>query len=100
MPIQHLAYEPTDKALASLHSSPFVPTIENAPLPSGFIQPKFTTYEGKTEPYMYLCHFRQVMVVYRRNEALMCILFPSSLGDLGLTWFERLLEGSIVSWRN
>ncbi|XP_028067432.1 uncharacterized protein LOC114270183 [Camellia sinensis] len=38
------------------------------------------------------------MAMYRRNKALMCILFPSSLGDLGLTWFERLLEGSITSW--
>ncbi|KAF5937722.1 hypothetical protein HYC85_025228 [Camellia sinensis] len=52
----------------------------------------------KTDPYMHLSHFRQVMVVYRRNEALMYILFPSSLGDLGLTWFERLPEGSIASW--
>ncbi|GMP86335.1 hypothetical protein CsSME_00039144 [Camellia sinensis var. sinensis] len=38
------------------------------------------------------------MAVYRRNKALMCILFPSSLGDLGLTWFKRLPEGSIASW--
>ncbi|KAF5932950.1 hypothetical protein HYC85_029121 [Camellia sinensis] len=98
MPVPHLACEPTDKALARLHSSSFVPVIENAPLPSGFIRPKFTTYEGKTDPYMHLSHFRQVMAVYRRNEALMCILFPSSLGDLGLTWFERLPEGSIASW--
>ncbi|XP_028101261.1 uncharacterized protein LOC114300592 [Camellia sinensis] len=28
----------------------------------------------------------------------MCILFPSSLGDPGLTWFERLPKGSIASW--
>ncbi|KAF5933814.1 hypothetical protein HYC85_029985 [Camellia sinensis] len=98
MPIPRLTYEPTDKALARLQTSPFVPAIENAPLPSGFLQPKFTTYEGKTDPYSHLSHFRQVMAVYRRNEALMCILFPSSLGDLGLTWFEKLPEGSIASW--
>ena len=97
MLVPHLVYEPTDKALARLHSSLFVPAIENAPLPSGFIQPKFTTYEGKTDPYMHLSHFRQVMAVYQRNEALMCILFPSSLGDLGLTWFEKLPECSIAS---
>ncbi|KAF5931842.1 hypothetical protein HYC85_028013 [Camellia sinensis] len=97
IPIPYLVYEPTDKALARLHSSLFIPAIENAPLPSGFIQPKFTTYEKKTDPYMHLSHFRQVMAVYRQNEALMCILFPSSLGDLGLTWFERLPEGSIAS---
>lgn len=98
MPVPRPAYEPADKALARLQTSPFVSAIENAPLPSGFLQPKFNTYEGKTDPYSHLSHFRQVMAVYRRNEALMCILFPSSLGDLGLTWFEKLPEGSIASW--
>ena len=28
----------------------------------------------------------------------MCIMFPSSLGDMGLAWFKRLPEGSIASW--
>ena len=82
MPIPYLAYEPTDKALARLHSSLFVPAIENALLPSGIIQPKFTQYEGKIAHYIHLSHFHQVMAVYQRNVALMCILFPSSLGDL------------------
>ncbi|GMP78455.1 hypothetical protein CsSME_00034378 [Camellia sinensis var. sinensis] len=50
MPEPRLAYEPADKMLARLQSSLFVPTIENALLPSGFHQPKFTTYEGKSEP--------------------------------------------------
>ncbi|XP_028112782.1 uncharacterized protein LOC114310878 [Camellia sinensis] len=98
MSMSRLAYEPADKVLARLQNLLFVPKIKNAPLPSGFHQPKFTTYEEKSDPYMYLSHFRQVMAVYRRNEALMCILFPSSLGDLGLTWFERLPEGNIASW--
>ena len=64
MPLPRPAYEPTDKALARLHTLPFVPASENAPLPSGFLQPKFTTYEGKTDPYMHLSTFRQVMAVY------------------------------------
>ncbi|KAI8020887.1 hypothetical protein LOK49_LG03G03086, partial [Camellia lanceoleosa] len=98
MPMPHPAYEPADKALARLQTSPFVPAIENAPLPSGFVQPKFTTYEGKTDPYSHLSHFRVSWSDIGVNEALMCILFPSSLGDLGLTWFEKLPEGSIASW--
>ncbi|XP_028080453.1 uncharacterized protein LOC114282024 [Camellia sinensis] len=98
MPVPRLAYEPANKALVRLQSSLFVPAIENALLPLFFHQPKFTTYEGKLDPYMHLSHFRQVMAIYRRDKALMCILFPSSLGDLGLTWFERLPKGSIASW--
>ncbi|XP_028123101.1 uncharacterized protein LOC114320177 [Camellia sinensis] len=98
IPKPRLAYELADKTLARLQSSPFVLIMENAPLPSGFHQPKFTTYEGKSDPYMHLSHFRQVMAVYRRNKPLMCIMFPSSLGNMCLTWFERLPEGSIASW--
>ena len=37
MSLPRPAYEPTDKALARLQTSPFVPAIENAPLPSGFL---------------------------------------------------------------
>ena len=37
MPLPRPAYEPTDKALARLQTSPFVPVIENAPLPSSFL---------------------------------------------------------------
>ncbi|KAF5931889.1 hypothetical protein HYC85_028060 [Camellia sinensis] len=37
IPEPRLAYEPADKALARLQSSPFVPTIENAPLPSALV---------------------------------------------------------------
>ncbi|XP_028055991.1 uncharacterized protein LOC114260136 [Camellia sinensis] len=29
----------------------------------------------------------------------MCLIFPSSLGELGLEWFERLLEKSIERWQ-
>lgn len=39
------------------------------------------------------------MAGHRRNNALMCLIFPASLGELGLKWFERLLEGSIEGWQ-
>ncbi|XP_028081327.1 uncharacterized protein LOC114282779 [Camellia sinensis] len=39
------------------------------------------------------------MAGYRRNNALMCLIFPSSLSELGLKWFERLLEESIERWQ-
>ncbi|GFY97881.1 hypothetical protein Acr_12g0004220 [Actinidia rufa] len=31
-------------------------------------------------------------------DALMCQVFPSSLGDLGMKWFDKLLPGSIESF--
>ncbi|XP_028118136.1 uncharacterized protein LOC114315724 [Camellia sinensis] len=39
------------------------------------------------------------MASYRRNNALTCLIFPSSLDELGLKWFERMLEESIERWQ-
>ncbi|XP_028122724.1 uncharacterized protein LOC114319862 [Camellia sinensis] len=39
------------------------------------------------------------MAGYRRNDALMCLIFSSSLGELGLKWFERLPEENIERWQ-
>lgn len=88
-----------DTDLARLSATPLSMEIETTPLPAGFHQPKFTLYDGKTDPYMHVSHFRQVMAGHRRNDALMCLIFPSSLGELGLKWFERLPEGSIERWQ-
>ncbi|CAL5381972.1 unnamed protein product [Camellia sinensis] len=88
-----------DSDLARLSATPFSVEIETTLLPAGFHQPKFTLYDGKTDPYMHISHFLQVMAGRRRNDALMCLIFPSSLGELGLKWFERLPEGSIERWQ-
>ncbi|XP_028108645.1 uncharacterized protein LOC114307433 [Camellia sinensis] len=90
---------PLDKDLARLSATPFSLKIETTPLPAGFHQPKFTVYDGKTDPYIHVSHFRHVMARYKRNDALMCLIFPSSLGELGLKWFERLSEESIKKWQ-
>ncbi|XP_028052244.1 uncharacterized protein LOC114256762 [Camellia sinensis] len=39
------------------------------------------------------------MAGHRCNDALMCLIFLASLGELGLKWFERLPEGSIKGWQ-
>ncbi|XP_028090125.1 uncharacterized protein LOC114290417 [Camellia sinensis] len=39
------------------------------------------------------------MSLWSRDEALMCKVFPSSLGETGLRWFDRLLAGSIHGWK-
>ncbi|CAL5410301.1 unnamed protein product [Camellia sinensis] len=88
-----------DKELARLTATPLSPEIKGTPLPAGFHQPKFTLYDGKTDPYMHVSHYRQVMAGHRHNDALMCLIFPASLGELGLKWFERFPEGSIEGWQ-
>ena len=41
-----------------------------------------------------------MMSFYSGKDGLMCKLFPSSLGEAGLLWFDRLPRGSISSLRD
>ncbi|XP_075633861.1 uncharacterized protein LOC142606384 [Castanea sativa] len=38
------------------------------------------------------------MAVHSKNEAVMCKVFPSSLGPVAMRWFNGLKEGSISSF--
>ena len=40
------------------------------------------------------------MVVHSKNEALMCKVFPSSLGLVAMRWFDGLGAGSIDSFKD
>ena len=37
--------------------------------------------------------------MHSKSEALMCKLFPSSLGPMAMRWFDSLKEGSINSFK-
>ena len=39
------------------------------------------------------------MVVHANNEALMCKVFPSSLGPVAMLWFDALEEGLVGSFK-
>ena len=39
------------------------------------------------------------MAVHSKNEALMCKVFPSSLGPVAMRWFDGLRVGSIDSFK-
>uniref|UniRef100_A0A2N9FUQ9 Retrotransposon gag domain-containing protein n=1 Tax=Fagus sylvatica TaxID=28930 RepID=A0A2N9FUQ9_FAGSY len=39
------------------------------------------------------------MAIHNSNNAFMCRVFPSSLGEVGLRWFDHLEHGSIRSWK-
>ena len=47
----------------------------------------------------HVSHFNQRMVVHSKNEALMCKVFPSSLGVVAMIWFDGLEEGLISSFQ-
>ena len=86
------------KALHQISKSPFTRRIDRAKLPHRFTQPTFTIYNGRTDPVEHVSHFNQRMAVHSRNEALVCKVFPFSLGPIATRWFNGLDEGSISSF--
>ena len=87
------------RALDQLSKSPFTRHIERATLPRRFQQPAFTFYNGNTDPVEYVSQFNQRMAVHSKNEALMCKVFPSSLGPVAMRWFNGLKTNSVDSYR-
>ena len=59
----------------------------------------FTMYNGRTDPVEHVSHFNQRMVVHSKNEALICKVFPSSLGPVAMRWFDGLRASSINSFK-
>ena len=47
----------------------------------------------------HVSHFSQKMVVHSKNEALVCKIFPSSLGPMAMRWFNSLRANSIDSFK-
>ncbi|XP_050255159.1 uncharacterized protein LOC126701059 [Quercus robur] len=87
------------KALDQLSKSPFTHHIERDVLPRQFQQSNFAIYNGRTDPMEHVSQFNQRMTVHFRNEALMCKVFPSSLGPVAMRWFNGLKTNSINSYR-
>ena len=83
------------KALSQISKSPFTRGIEKAKLPRRFHQPTFAMYNGRTDPVEHVSQFKQKMAVYSQDEALLCRVFPSSLGLMPMKWFDGLRTNSI-----
>ena len=56
-------------------------------------------YNGRIDLVEHVSHFNQRMVVHSKNEALLCRVFPSSLGPVAMRWFDSLGKGSINSFQ-
>ena len=88
-----------NEALSQVARSPFMRSIEGASLPRRFHQPTFSLYNGRMDPVEHVSHFSQKMVVHSKDEALMCKIFPSSLGPMAMRWFNGLKANSIDSFK-
>ena len=98
-PYKGLGNNAMNKALSQVAKSPFTRNIEGASLPRRFHQPTFALYNGWTDPVEHVSHFSQKMAVHSRDEALMCKIFPSSVGLMAMRWFNGLKANSIDSFK-
>ena len=87
------------EALDRISKSPFTHKTEGIKLPRRFHQPTFTMYNGRTDLVEHVSQFNQRMAVHYKNEALMCKVFPSSLGSMAMRWFDGLRPNSINSFK-
>ena len=87
------------RAFNQISKSPFTRRIEGERLPPQFTQPTFTMYNGRTDLVEHVNHFNQRMVVHSKNKALICKVFPSSMGPVVIRCFDGLGVGSIDSFK-
>jgi hypothetical protein len=63
-----------------------------------FSPPNYVMYDSRANPIGHISHFRQSMALHLGNDALMCRMFPSSLGPMSFRWFNCLQHSLIHSW--
>ena len=87
------------KVLNQISKSSFTRGIEKAKLPRRFHQSTFAMYNGRTDPVEHVSQFKQQMTIHSQDKALMCRVFPSSLGPMPMRWFDELRTNSISSFK-
>ena len=88
-----------NEALSQVAKSPFTWRIEGVSHPRRFNQLIFSLYNGRTDSVEHVSHFNKKMAVHSKDEALMCKIFPSSLGPMAMRWFNGLRANSIDSFK-
>ncbi|KAL6330050.1 hypothetical protein AAG906_039967 [Vitis piasezkii] len=85
--------------LDDMLTTPFSSRIINYEPPRGFIVPKFSTYDGSSDPFDHIMHYRQLMTLDIGNDMLLCKVCPASLQGQALSWFHRLPVNSVDNLR-
>ena len=84
-----------NRRLNDMFFTSFGPHIIKYKTPRGFVVPKFAMYDGMSDPFDHIMHFRQLTILDIGNDALMCKVFLASLHGPTLSWFHRLQQNFV-----
>ncbi|XP_027169517.1 uncharacterized protein LOC113769251 [Coffea eugenioides] len=79
-------------------ASPFVPDIEDYPVPAKLKIPSMKSYDATTDPEDHLFAFLTQMRLQTAADAVRCMTFPMFLEGKTRQWFQGLLPRSIRSF--
>ncbi|KAL6310883.1 hypothetical protein AAG906_018042 [Vitis piasezkii] len=103
VPVTRAPLDSVSRRLDDMLFMLFSPHIISYEPPKGFIVPKFTMYDGMSDSFDHIIHFRQLMTLDIGNDALMCkpkhSIFrvsrkkklPITMDDLFSISYEKLL---------
>ncbi|RZS00899.1 hypothetical protein BHM03_00030685 [Ensete ventricosum] len=75
---------------SSLSSSPFIPKIQEKPVPQHFQHPMLEAYDGGFNPMEHVAVFSAQMTLYGMLDAIICRAFPMTLRGTARGWYNRL----------
>ena len=88
------------KRLNDMLSTHFCSHIIHYNPSKGFLVPKFSTYDGSSDPFDHIMHYRQLMTLDIGNNTLLCKVFSVSLQGQALSWFHHLSPNSVDNFRD
>ncbi|CAN6701889.1 unnamed protein product [Malus baccata var. baccata] len=84
--------------MTNINISPFTNEIEWIDPSRGFTMLHFIPYKRDEDPDRHLKYYRNTMILYRNNDALMCKIFTITLQGEAQDWFHTLPPQSIQSF--